>query len=406
VSHNSPTAPGRIAFAHNLRGIAALLVVITHLVLTFWVNPADTSTFINAPPYGGPGIGVLRWVFFHLPITPSHLGVALFFLISGFVIPFSFQRQRAPAFLVARFFRLWPTYACGLGLTLLSLWLTARWFGRPYVLPVRTALAHVLMLRDVMGQVSLDGIVWTLEIEAKFYLLCALLAVWLRKGRIEPLLGIGLGSLLVTIFTTPVSGTLPTAHPHYYHFLCILQLSATMIPFMLIGTVFHYHFRGQVSGREALLLGGLLLACVVGQWPLGVLAAMRQSGVPNYLLALGLFTACYRFRDRLASWRVLERLADMSYPLYVIHGFLGYCYMRVFVSVWDRPVLALGSCLVVVLALAYGMHLLIEAPSNVLGKKLAGRLEKWLPSRARQHASAASPPAAFAERQYDSAQAA
>jgi peptidoglycan/LPS O-acetylase OafA/YrhL len=406
VSQSSPAAGGRIAFAHNLRGIAALLVVVAHLAFTFWVNPADTSSHINAPAYAGSGIPALRWLFFHLPVTPSHLGVALFFLISGFVIPFSFQRQRAPSFLVARFFRLWPSYACGLGITVASLWLTACWFGRPYALPVRAVMAHLLMLRDILGQPSLDGIVWTLEIEAKFYLVCALLAFWLRRGRIEPLIAIGLGCLLLTLFTTPVSPTLVNAHPRRYAFLCILQLHTVMIPFMLIGTVFHYHYRGHLSGREAVLLGGLLLACVLGQWPIGVLGDIRQSGIPNYLLALGLFTACYRLRDRLASWRMLERLADMSYPLYVIHAFVGYCYMRIFVSVYDRPVLALGSCLVVVLILAYGIHRLIEAPCNALGKKLAGRLEGWLPWQARRYTSAAPPAAALAERGYESAQAA
>jgi peptidoglycan/LPS O-acetylase OafA/YrhL len=356
-----------------------MLVVFAHLCLSFWVNPADASASINAPAYPGPSLPAMRWLYFHLPLTTSHLGVALFFLISGFVIPFSFQRQRALPFLVARFFRLWPSYACGLSITLLSLWFTARWFHRPYTLPLRAAGAHLLMLRDVFRQVSLDGIVWTLEIEAKFYLLCALLAAWLRRGRVEPLIAIGLGSLLLTLFTTPLSPTLATAHPRHFTFLAILQLHTAMIPFMLIGTVFHFHYRGQVSGREGVMLGGLLLACVLGQWPIGIWADQRASLVPNYLLALGLFTSCYLLRNRLGSWLVLERLADISYPLYVVHGFAGYCYMRLFVSVWDRPWLALGSCVALALAVAYVIHRLIEAPCNALGKKLAGRLEAWLP---------------------------
>jgi len=379
VPHASPAAGGRIAFAHNLRGIAALLVAIAHLVLMFWANPAYTSVLVNAPAYPGPAIAAFQWLSSHLPLAPAHLGVALFFLISGFVIPFSFQRQRTLPFLVARFFRLWPIYACGLGITLLSLWFTALWFQRPYTLPVEAVGAHLLMLRDVLRQPSLDGIVWTLEIEVKFYLLCALLAPWLRRGRVEPLIAIGLGSLLLTLFTTPVNVTLVLNHPRNFALLCILELHGIMIPFMLIGTVFHFHYRGHVSTREGVMLGGLLLACVLGQWPLGVLGDGRQSGPPNYLVALGLFAGCYVLRDWLGTWRVLERLADISYPLYVIHGFVGYCYMRVFVSVWDRPLLALGSCLVAVLTLAYGMHRLIEAPCNALGKKLAGRLETWLP---------------------------
>jgi peptidoglycan/LPS O-acetylase OafA/YrhL len=378
VSLASPAPGGRIAFAHNLRGIAALLVVFAHLFMTFWVNPGDASKWINAPVFAGTSPAAIRWLFVHLPFTPSHLGVALFFLISGFVIPFSFQRQRALPFLVARFFRLWPTYAVGLGVTLLSLWLTARWFHRPYTLRLKPVAANLVMLRDVLRQPTLDGIVWTLEIEAKFYLLCALLAPWLRRGRVEPLVTIGLGSLLLALFTTPLSPTLAAAHPRLFELLLLVQLHGILIPFMLIGTVFHFHYRGWVSAREGVMLGGLLLACVLGQWPLGVWEGLRQSGIPNYLLGLGVFTGCYLLRDRLGSWRVLERLADISYPLYVIHAFLGYCYMRIFVSVWDRPWLALGSCLAVVLLLAYGLHRFIEAPCNALGKQLAVRLDAWL----------------------------
>src|SRR5215475_6974614 len=74
----------------------------------------------------------------------------------------------------------------------------------------------------------------------------------------------------------------------------------------------------------------------MASWGIATCAFLSASGT-------GPISACYRFRDRLASWRVLERLADISYPLYVIHGFVGYCYMRVFVSVWDRPDLGLLS---------------------------------------------------------------
>jgi peptidoglycan/LPS O-acetylase OafA/YrhL len=378
VSLASPVSGGRITFAHNLRGIAALLVVVAHLIMTFWANPAVTSAFINTPPYPGSSPAAIQWLSLHLPITPSHLGVALFFLISGFVIPFSFQRQRARPFLLARAFRLWPTYACGLGITLLSLWLTARWFHRSYSPPLGAVGANLLMLRDVLRAPFLDGIAWTLEIEVKFYVLCALLATWLRRGRVEPLIVIGLGSLILTLFTAQLIVPLAAKHPGRFALLCVVNLNALMIPFMLIGTVFHFHYRGHVSAREGVMLGGLLLASALGQWPIGILASAQARGVPNYLLAVGLFTGCYLLRDRLGSWPVLERLADISYPLYVVHGFVGYCYMRVFVSVWDRPWLALASCLVLVVALAYGLHRFIEAPCNALGKQLASRLDAWL----------------------------
>ena len=80
--------------------------------------------------------------------------------------------------------------------------------------------------------------------------------------------------------------------------------------------------------------------------------------------------------------------------------------MRIFVSVYDRPVLALGSCLVVVLSLAYGIHRLIEAPRNGLGKMLAGRLDALLPGQMRRSAPVGATAVAELERRYEPAQAA
>ena len=51
----------------------------------------------------------------------GHTGVALFFLVSGFVIPGAFDARTRWAFVVSRAWRLWPTYAAGLTLTIAAL---------------------------------------------------------------------------------------------------------------------------------------------------------------------------------------------------------------------------------------------------------------------------------------------
>ena len=48
------------------------------------------------------------------PLNWGPFGVALFFVISGFVIPFSFETYGRLDFIVARFFRIYPTYLTGL----------------------------------------------------------------------------------------------------------------------------------------------------------------------------------------------------------------------------------------------------------------------------------------------------
>ena len=180
------TSRDRISFAHLLRGIAALSVVLFHYLGIFWARPEGVASLLNAPVLAVPApIAFLAAIFTPNDVfSVGHFGVALFFLISGFVIPFSFSRQTRLGFFVARAWRLWPTYATGLTLTLLWLFAVTTVFGRAWPHAPQVLLWHyALGVRDIAGSPSLDGIVWTLEIEIRFYLLCLLLAPALRSGR-------------------------------------------------------------------------------------------------------------------------------------------------------------------------------------------------------------------------------
>ena len=124
----------RIEFLHILRGCAALLVALEHLCIVFWYNKAAVTHLTNLPavPDTVPPPLSTRLVFSfgYGPLGFSELwnlssfAIALFYLISGFVIPFSLRRTALPGFLAARALRLWPTYAAGLTLALLSCVLT------------------------------------------------------------------------------------------------------------------------------------------------------------------------------------------------------------------------------------------------------------------------------------------
>ena len=161
-------------------------VVLFHYLGVFWAWPQIVGGLLSAPPIDPPRHFVLLSAVFGPGryLSAGHFGVSLFFLISGFVIPFAFRRQSRAGFVVARALRLWPTYAVGLTVTLVWLTLASAAFG--HALPHdRAAIAwnYALGLRDVAGAPSIDGIVWTLEIEIRFYLLCLLIAPFLRDGR-------------------------------------------------------------------------------------------------------------------------------------------------------------------------------------------------------------------------------
>jgi peptidoglycan/LPS O-acetylase OafA/YrhL len=251
-------------------------------------------------------------------------------------------------------------------------------------------VSHVFMVRDVAAWQNLDGIVWTLEVEVKFYLLCALLAPALRRGLAWPLVPLGLACVAATRLASrvPVSFALP--HPQLYNLLLVVQLTALMMPFMLIGTLCNFHYRRRISGRTCAALMLFLLCCFALQWRMSYLRATSRSGTYNYAAACAAFTTCYLLRDRLGSARPLGWLADISYPVYLIHGFAGPCYVRVFLSLWDRPWVALASCFGLVFGVATLLHHRVEVPSNRLGKRLAARLGRPAGTPA---PAAAAPPA-------------
>jgi len=142
----------KIWFLQGLRGIAASLVVIDHLVLGFWqpnnnllavfsyLQPKTTNEYLA---YYGAYEFLTR-----LGIEPGTFGVALFFLISGFVIPISLEKIGGVRFLTARFFRIFPTYIVGFSITFTVIFLYT--WANHIVFPFnwQSYLAQILLIRD------------------------------------------------------------------------------------------------------------------------------------------------------------------------------------------------------------------------------------------------------------------
>jgi peptidoglycan/LPS O-acetylase OafA/YrhL len=73
----------------------------------------------QTPPAVGPMSALANTVVQNVSL--GRFGVALFFLISGFAVPFSIGGERPPAhFFISRVFRLYP--ACWLALAVLATW--------------------------------------------------------------------------------------------------------------------------------------------------------------------------------------------------------------------------------------------------------------------------------------------
>ena len=365
----------RVEFANSLRGLAALSVLISHYLGVFWLKREITARLANAPILPSDDFPVpllVRLLHSFGSFDWGPFGVGLFFLISGFVIPFSLQRYDWKAFAVGRFFRLYPTYAAGLTLCIAAIYLSSLYFGGgfPYSAS-EVALHYLLGVRDLASSTSIDGIIWTLEIELHFYLLCALGAGWLRRGSslllIAPL-AILAGSLLL-------DGHLPrwsTQNLPAYHIGYVATLNGQFLIYMFIGVAFNLHHRGILRSRLLPFVVAGLFAVFAVTWHRSVHRDFFDQ-IWSYGAALAVFCATAGWSDRWPRSRLLTFLADISYPLYVVHGVAGYVALRILLDAGIDAWLAIALVTAAAIGLAWTVHVWIEAPTHRLGQTLAKR---------------------------------
>ncbi len=161
---------GRESFANILRGIASLSVLVAHYIGVFSYIRGQYAGFSALETEPFPFWGDIT---FHIPnFNYGPLGVALFFLVSGFVISLLVARLSAfenwrVGFLIGRIFRIWPTYWIGLSITVFSFCIAARLNAIPCPVVFLDVLHQAITLENLVG----DGVVWTLGVEVRFYIL-------------------------------------------------------------------------------------------------------------------------------------------------------------------------------------------------------------------------------------------
>lgn len=148
----------RLDYLDSIRGVAAMLVVIHHTFEAFLLQ--------NEAAYP-----MLQHLF--ETINLGRLGVVVFFITSGFVIPWSLKKEGAGAlkfFAIKRFFRLYPAY----WLSIIVASIIGLGFG-VHVESFGQVLLNFTMIHKFLGVESVIGAYWTLHVELIFYVLCAFL---------------------------------------------------------------------------------------------------------------------------------------------------------------------------------------------------------------------------------------
>ena len=330
-----------------------------HVQSDWWT--AAIQTFV--------GNGAFRW-------DLGAFGVALFFLISGFVIPFSLSRSSRTQFVMARILRIYPVYIASLALFAVATCPIAIWAGEPSrsSVPLIQWFAQATLIFDMLSMPILDIVSWTLLVELKFYLVCIVLASSLRKHNYFAV-------LMIPIITLAMSFVIKqTLFLHYSRALGmdqilwpISQLSTQLgfVCFIFCGYFVYLH-------RQAVMRGVACALFVVFFWSTELLAIANSGISPqdlvqlflSQLIAMLVFVASYVYGARFRANRFLDWLAAISYPLYTTHLLVGWG----FILILDRSGLygfiTVALAVLCVLLFATILHRIVERPCLALIEKL------------------------------------
>ena len=363
---NGATVGTRNETVHQLRGLAILAVVGSHLFLMTFGAMGLVQAYLGLPVTEPR---VTSELLFSTSLVLGQFGVGLFFVISGYVIPAALLRMQAgqagqTAFLFARLIRLWPTYAVSflIGVAiLLSLQEGGPSFG------IGDVLGHLALgFRDLIGTLNIDGVIWTLEIEVKFYIVTALFLPFCRDNLLRYILILSLVSLAITYAVTWLSLSSAAWLDSLMQFLNVMIL-------MQIGTLAWLYEKKRLQLREygiGLVIVGscFALATRPGEWAVGSTAQVKAI----YLFAATFFLAVYA-GTKAPPQKIavpMAWLGSISYPLYAIHAIAGYAITLHLVSLSLPMILAASIALLIVVCAAWMIHLYVEAPSQRLSARI------------------------------------
>lgn len=174
----SETAQVHLEFLDGLRGVAILSVFFFHaLGASFGFDQLKWNGLLR-------DFGAATSFLFVLPFSFGSLGVAVFFVISGFCIHLSHARSKDPGFKVfyiRRFFRIYPPYFIAVCLfVFVYQWhkTDLRSFGGIVQLSSHIAMVHNLDARTIFG---INDSFWSIAVEVQLYALYPLLWHYARK---------------------------------------------------------------------------------------------------------------------------------------------------------------------------------------------------------------------------------
>lgn len=290
-----------------IRGIAAFVVLLAHIVQIFWLRI----------------VGLDSWLYV-VSSTTSYYAVVVFFVLSGFLITHSIESNvrrngelNLLEFFAARIARLYPPFLFAVVLSI------AIYFALDFLaLPGRNGAMRLdgdlyaaretvnwsfSQLRYVLpigqGLLEINGALWSLYIEAKLYVLFACLFC-LQQGRRT-------AAIIIATILTAYAGL--RLNPEFLRYAAIWLVGACA--YYGVGKVKLHRKSGFVLSAVLILL--ILAIDLVGRaFNLFPAQITGRLIIIDVVIAVGIAWVLFSLKPPCA---IGHQIADYSYSLYAIH---------------------------------------------------------------------------------------
>ncbi|MBI0439962.1 acyltransferase [Dickeya dianthicola] len=303
-------------------------------------------------------------------------GVALFFLISGWVVPPMLSRYSRKQFLINRFFRIFPMLIAAVIVAAAIQYQ----FGDHLSLSIGNVLSTMMLTNQFTGYPLTLGVVWTLMIEFKFYLLITFL------GRINCAKILCASAVILTLLFLQIglvrNGAYSTSPQTMKVVNSIIHDFGFML-FMLCGSALWI----IINHSERRLVGAVTLLLTLIVYNIYRYLCINKMGIhlsqdinfSTQLIVSLIFGLCLLVQKYFPYENVVTRtvcvLSNVTYSLYLLHVSLGFFLLSRLRHVIDNQYLLLAVVTIFVTLISSVTYRFIEAPGNSIGKKLQLRLK-------------------------------
>ncbi|KZN30559.1 acyltransferase [Pseudoalteromonas luteoviolacea S2607] len=279
---------------NTLRGIAALIVFITHF--------SDITNWLDGVLGGGSGA----------------YGVMLFFMLSGFLMSYlyldkDFSQGNIIRYFLARAGRVLPLY---LVVVFGSYFLTLSGYDGLYAIPdFNTLLGHLLFLYG-------ESVLWSIPAEIQFYLI--FIAFWAFAKRRTGYIYVSIIAVMILLFLTNFPKIYGDINGVPYNLFSVLRT----LPFFFVGVVFGLHYRSlkvpEYLKKHWFILSLCLIPLMYPAFsPLNTTDKVRMWLSYEVLLVMSTVFFCIVFLVPNSNVILANKLGDfigkISYSLYLLH---------------------------------------------------------------------------------------